>query len=161
MRRAVTGGANPRHQPGPAGRFTFRRSHKEKPMSSDSAAHTVLIADDERDTVDTTAVLLEGSGYRVLRAYSAKEALILLDDHPEIALLVSDIRMPDVDGFDLLRVVRHRFGSLPVVLITGLPVTDDDVVPIGAEILTKPFSYEELTSALSAKLASAGNGAGR
>ena len=39
-------------------------------MSSDSAAHTVLIADDERDTVDTTAVLLEGSGYRVLRAYS-------------------------------------------------------------------------------------------
>jgi two-component system cell cycle sensor histidine kinase/response regulator CckA len=130
-------------------------------MSSDSAAHTVLIADDERDTVDTTAVMLEGSGYRVLRAYSAKEALILLDDHPEIALLVSDIRMPDVDGFDLLRVVRHRFGSLPVVLITGLPVTDDDVVPMGAEILTKPFSFEELTGALSAKLASAGNGAGR
>lgn len=121
-------------------------------MGLEGSAHTVLVADDERDTVDTVALMLEGCDYRVLRAYSAKQALILLDDHPEIALLVSDIRMPDVDGFDLLRVVRHRFGALPVVLMTGLPVTDDDVVPRRATILTKPFTYADLTSALSAGL---------
>jgi CheY-like chemotaxis protein len=129
------------------------------PMGSEGAANTVLVADDERDMVDTVAMMLEGCDYRVLRAYSAKQALLLLDDHPEIALLVSDIRMPDVDGFDLLRVVRHRFGALPVVLITGLPVTDDDVVPRRATILTKPFTYAALTSALSAGLDS-GNAIG-
>ncbi len=122
-------------------------------MGSDEAVRTVLVADDERDTVDTTAVMLEGCGYEVLRAYSAREALLRLDDHPEIALLVSDIRMPEVDGFDLLRVVRYRFRSLPVVLMTGLPVTDEDMVPAGAAILTKPFSYDELKSALASQLA--------
>jgi DNA-binding response OmpR family regulator len=122
-------------------------------MGSDEAVRTVLVADDERDTVDTTAIMLEECGYAVLRAYSAREALLSLDDHPEIALLVSDIRMPEVDGFDLLRVVRYRFRTLPVVLMTGLPVTDEDVVPVGAAILTKPFSYDELKRALAAQFA--------
>ncbi|HEY5367284.1 MAG TPA: response regulator [Casimicrobiaceae bacterium] len=121
-------------------------------MEADPEVHTVLIADDEHDIVDTTAVMLEACGYRVLRTYSAREALLRLDDHPEIALLVSDIRMPEVDGFDLLRVVRHRFHALPVVLMTGLPVTDEDIVPAGAAILTKPFTYDELTRALTAQL---------
>ncbi len=117
-------------------------------MDTEGKVRTVLVADDEHDIVDTTAMMLEACGYKVLRAYSAREALQGLDDHPEIAILVSDIRMPEVDGFDLLRVVRHRFRSLPVVLMTGLPVTDEDVVPTGATILTKPFSYDELTRAL-------------
>jgi len=121
-------------------------------MEADPEVHTVLIADDERDIVDTTAFMLEACGYRVLRTYSAREALQRLDDHPEIALLVSDIRMPEVDGFDLLRVVRHRFNALPVVLMTGLPVTDEDIVPAGAAILTKPFSYDDLRRALAAQL---------
>ena len=137
-------------------------------METQSTVRTILIADDERDTVDTTAIMLESCGYEVLRAYSAREALTSLDDHPEIALLVSDIRMPEVDGFDLLRVVRYRYGSLPVVLMTGLPVTDDDIVPVGAAILTKPFTFDDLTHALSKQLAatggdsaSAGNGSQR
>ncbi|MEO8977273.1 MAG: response regulator [Casimicrobiaceae bacterium] len=121
-------------------------------MNSKSTMHTILIADDEPDIVDTTALMLEACGYGVLRAYSAREALTSLDDHPEIALLVSDIRMPEVDGFDLLRVVRHRFGSLPVILMTGSPVTDEDIVPARAAILAKPFTYAALTRALSAQL---------
>ena len=79
-------------------------------MGSDEAVRTVLVADDERDTVDTTAIMLEECGYAVLRAYSAREALLSLDDHPEIALLVSDIRMPEVDGF----VANARFTVLAV-----------------------------------------------
>ena len=110
--------------------------------------YTVLIADDERDVVDTTADMLETFGCRALRAYSAREALGYLDDDPTIALVISDIRMPEVDGFDLMRVIRYRFGKLAVVLMTGLPVTDDDHVPPGAAILQKPFTFDDLRRVL-------------
>ena len=108
----------------------------------------LLVADDQRDIVDSVAALLEGAQYRVFRAYSASEALASLDDHAEISLLISDIRMPETDGFDLMRVVRHRFNTLPVILMTGLPITEDDVVPARATILTKPFTFEELERAV-------------
>jgi len=69
-----------------------------------------------------------------------------------IDLVLSDIRMPDVDGFDLLRVLRHRFPALPIILMSGLPITSDDVVPTGASILKKPFTMVDLQGALRQKL---------
>ena len=61
--------------------------------------------------------------------------------------------MPDVDGFDLLRVLRHRFHSLPIILMSGFPITKDDVVPYGASILHKPFTADELHRLVQQKLA--------
>ena len=108
------------------------------------AALTILIVDDNRDTVSSIAAVLELLGYSTIPAYSAREACDLLDEAPRISLVLSDIRMPDVDGFDLLRVLRHRFRSLPIILMSGLPITSDDVVPPGASILLKPFDVDEL-----------------
>src|SRR5258706_6778025 len=113
---------------------------------------TILIVDDDRDAADTIAVLLEATGMAVLSAYSAREGLDRLDECPGICLVVSDIRMPGVDGFDFLRVVKHRFPKLPTVLTTGLPITDDDVVPYGALILQKPFAVEDLKRAVAEQL---------
>ena len=124
----------------------------QTPATSPSTLRMVLVADDERDMVDTVALMLESLDCQVLRAYSAEDALNHLDDHADITLLISDIRMPEVDGFDLLRVVRHRYQSLPVILMTGLPVTDDDIVPANASILLKPFTYDQLERTLSQKL---------
>jgi DNA-binding NtrC family response regulator len=93
------------------------------------------------------------AGYAAIPAYSAREAVDLLDDAERIDLVLSDIRMPDVDGFDLLRVLRHRFPSLPMILMSGLPVTADDVVPSGATILMKPFSATDLQESIKRKLA--------
>lgn len=70
----------------------------------------------------------------------------------DVDLVLSDTRMSDVDGFDLLRVLRHRFPSLPIILMSGLPVTTDDVVPAGATILTKPVDANDLQEAINAKL---------
>ncbi len=116
--------------------------------------HTILVVDDDRDTVDTIAVLLEetGMGLAVVSAYSAREGLDRLDDCPEIRLVISDIRMPGVDGFDFLRVVKHRFPALPTVLTTGLPITKDDVVPWGALILQKPFAFDDLKRMIAEQL---------
>ena len=117
----------------------------------------ILVVDDDRDAADTTAALLEAIGLSVMAAYSAGDGLDLLDECPDICLVVSDIRMPGVDGFDFVRVVKHRFPSLPTLLTTGLPITDDDVIPRGALILQKPFAIEELKGAIAAQLGSAPN----
>src|SRR5213079_228413 len=109
-----------------------------------STVQTVLIVDDNRDAADALSLALQGYGHEVAAAYSAREALDLLDENPEIRLVVSDIRMPDVSGFDFRRVVRHRFPQLPMVLITGIPVTTDDVVPRDTAIMEKPVSAGEL-----------------
>lgn len=113
----------------------------------------ILVVDDNRDLVTSTAELLELAGYDAIPAYSAREAVDLLDEIESIDLVLSDIRMPGVDGFDLLRVLRHRFPSLPIILMSGLPVTSDDIVPAGAVILTKPFDPAQLQECVAAKLA--------
>jgi CheY-like chemotaxis protein len=113
----------------------------------------ILIVDDNPDLVTSTAALLEIAGFKAIPAYSAREAVDLLDEIERIDLVLSDIRMPDVDGFDLLRVLRHRFPSLPIILMSGLPVTPDDVVPAGATILMKPFDLSQLQDAIKRKLA--------
>jgi len=112
----------------------------------------ILVVDDNADLVTSTAELLEAAGYVAIAAYSAREAVDLLDDVERIDLVLSDIRMPDVDGFDLLRVLRHRLPSLPIILMSGVPVTQDDVVPAGATILTKPVDANDLQEAINAKL---------
>ena len=109
-----------------------------------SVAETVLIVDDNRDAADALAMALREYGHTVTAAYSAREALDLLDEKPEIRLVVSDIRMPDVSGFDFRRVVRHRFPGLPMVMITGIPVTSEDVVPRDTAILQKPVAASDL-----------------
>ena len=112
---------------------------------------TILVVDDNRDSALAIAKLLQFSGHSAISAFSAREAVDLLDEMP-IDLVLSDIRMPDVDGFDLLRVLRHRFPALPIILMSGLPITSDDVVPTGASILKKPFTMVDLQGVLRQKL---------
>jgi CheY-like chemotaxis protein len=114
---------------------------------------TILVVDDNRDTALSTAKVLEALGHAALPAFSAREAVDLLDETPTIRLVLSDIRMPDIDGFDLLRVLRHRFPELPIILMSGLPITSDDVIPPKASILQKPIAIEELERLLAQKLA--------
>jgi len=109
---------------------------------------TILLTDDNRDIVDSLAALLRISGYAVIPAYSVREALDVLDSQHDVDVVVCDIRMPGFDGFDLFRVLKHRFPALPVVLMTGLPTTSDDVIPRGVTILEKPVGIERLERAI-------------
>jgi CheY-like chemotaxis protein len=113
---------------------------------------TILVVDDNRDAADTTAVLIEEMGLVAMPAYSAREGLDRLDECPDVCLVISDIRMPGLDGFDFIRVVKHRFPALPTLLTTGLPITEEDVIPRGASILQKPFAKEDLRRAMAEHL---------
>jgi FixJ family two-component response regulator len=112
----------------------------------------ILVVDDNLDFAESIAILLESNGRPAVAMASVREALDALDDDPSIGLVVTDIRMPGVDGFDFRRVLRHRFATLPVVLMTGLPVTDEDVVPRDVAIFQKPFPIEALLKVITERL---------
>jgi DNA-binding NtrC family response regulator len=113
-------------------------------MPNQETGSTVLITDDNRDAVDVISTFLVTSGYKTIPTYSAREALDALDSDSSVGFVISDVRMPELDGFDFLRVVKHRFPHLKVILVTGHEITNDDVVPMGATILKKPIEFDEL-----------------
>lgn len=114
---------------------------------------TILLVEDDNDALTALQAVLEVSDYTVIAAGCVRDALDLLDQHSEIELVISDIRMPDVDGLDFIRVLRHRFPTLPTILISGMPITDEDVVPREAtQILTKPVAVDDLQRAIAERL---------
>ena len=108
----------------------------------------VLIVDDERAMVRGLAKLLELAGFFVITAYEGREAIALVESSA-FDVIVSDIRMPGMDGLALLREIRARDLDVPVVFLTGSPTLETAVEAIayGAfRYLTKPVDAQELTA---------------
>jgi putative two-component system response regulator len=106
----------------------------------------VLVIDDEQVVRNLMVEILGRAGYEPIGAGSAREALNLLDT-PQLSLVVSDIVMPGLSGFELLDEVRARRPSLPVLLVTGSGTEDNfqEALAHGAAgLLVKPFSQAEL-----------------
>ncbi len=116
--------------------------------TSPKPAPSILLLDDNADAVATLAELLRAHRYAVIPTSTVRNALDELDDNPGIHTVISDIRMPEVDGFDFLRVVKLRHPAIKVILMTGHSITDDDVVPRDATILTKPVDFKNLLKLL-------------
>ena len=108
----------------------------------------LLVVDDEPNLLRAVAACLKTAGYEVSTARSAREALVQLAEAvPD--LLVSDIRMPGMDGYQLARQLRGspRTDLVPIVFLTAKDETSDRVEGFRAGIdayLTKPFEPEEL-----------------
>jgi CheY-like chemotaxis protein len=71
--------------------------------------------------------ILEAAGYPVITARDGRDALEVIDHDPEIALVVTDLEMPEIDGIELTRAIRSRAvrSSLPVVIVTSRGSDDD------------------------------------
>jgi CheY-like chemotaxis protein len=104
------------------------------------SARTILIADDEAMFRDAVALSLEASGFKVFAAADGQEALAILKEHREIALLVSDIRMPGMDGYALTEAGLELRPDLKVILMTGY-AADPPKLVLDRQIGTfrKPF----------------------
>ena len=85
---------------------------------------TVLIVDDQADSCELLAALLEGRGARVIQCDSAESALGVLTDI-EANLLVADIAMPDIDGYELIRRVRRSHAALPAIAVSAYARPED------------------------------------
>src|SRR6478609_7257109 len=84
----------------------------------------VLFVDDEPSVRMTGAAVLEAAGYEVLTAADGLEGLHALDEaSPD--LIISDLRMPNMSGFEFLAVVRNRFPQIPTIAVSGEYVTDN------------------------------------
>src|SRR3970282_2356371 len=111
---------------------------------------TVLVIEDHPDQRELLAIVLQREGYRVITAANGLEALEKLEtEHVQIAL--SDIMMPKMDGFELIKRVRgnSKLKSLYLILITARIQEGDRVrgLALGADdYITKPFSFSELLS---------------
>ncbi|MRX49963.1 HAMP domain-containing protein [Paracoccus sp. S-4012] len=114
--------------------------------------HVAVIDDDIRNIFSMTA-LLEDHGIEVVSAESGKAGLELLDTEPDIAAVLVDIMMPEMDGYEVMRRIRAdaRFRDLPVIAVTAKAMTEDRERCFNAgasDYLSKPVEKEELIAVL-------------
>lgn len=115
--------------------------------------YRILIVDDEPRIVRFVRLNLEQDGFETLAAYNGKEALDKVREHlPDLVLL--DVMLPDMDGFEVLRLIRE-ISDVPVIMLTARSEEDDIVqgLKLGADdYITKPFSPRVLSSRIQAVL---------
>ncbi len=101
---------------------SVRRCQREK--SGRRGAHRVLIADDDATTLSMMRKMLEDDGWEVLEARNGREALDLLQDGAPPALIVMDLKMPEMDGFALIHAIRanEEWALIPIVVVTAMDI---------------------------------------
>lgn len=107
---------------------------------------TVLVVDDEAMLRRLLEKILKKEGYNVHLAPSAKDALEILRDN-SVDIMISDIKMPEMDGFALLRAVKADYPDVGVIMMTGYAdaYTVKDALILGADdYITKPFKSAEI-----------------
>ena len=117
-----------------------------------SDKRTIMVVDDEPHIVRFTAMNLEVEGYNVVTAENGAQALETLDAGHPVDLVVLDVMMPEMDGFETLRRIRSE-SSVPVIFVTVRGDEADRVagLDLGADdYITKPFSPRELASRIRA-----------
>jgi two-component system, OmpR family, KDP operon response regulator KdpE len=113
----------------------------------------VLVIDDEPPIRKLLRMGLSTQGYEILEASNGKMALDLLPQNP--ALIILDLGLPDIQGHELLRTIRSRNDSVPIVVLSsrGDEAGKVQALDLGADdYVTKPFGMEELTARLRAAL---------
>ncbi len=124
------------------------------------AGEHLLIVDDEDNLRSMLAAALRHHGYEVTTASNGREALEQIPrEHPDLVLL--DVMMPDLDGFEVLRRLRNDHDRTPVLFLTARDTTEDKVRGLtlgGDDYLQKPFSLDELVARAEAILRRTGAG---
>ena len=114
----------------------------------------ILIVEDEKNIVDILSFNLSKEGYETLEAYDGQAGLQLaLEHNPDLILL--DLMLPKMDGFDVCRNLRKENRSTPVIMLTAREEETDKVLglELGADdYITKPFSMRELLARVKANI---------
>ena len=114
----------------------------------------ILIVEDEKNIVDILRFNLQREGYGTLEAYDGETGLqMALEGNPDILLL--DVMLPKMNGFDVCRQLREKGNNVPVIILTAREEEADKVLglEIGADdYITKPFSMRELMARVKANI---------
>jgi DNA-binding NtrC family response regulator len=110
------------------------------------AAERILIVDDEPDMIETCRRILASTGYQCFTTTDSREGLRMVEgEHPD--LLLTDLRMPEMDGMEMLQRAREADPNLPVIMLTGHATVETAVAAVKAgafDYLSKPFSIDQL-----------------
>ncbi|WP_073218451.1 sigma-54-dependent transcriptional regulator [Aequorivita viscosa] len=116
----------------------------------------ILIVDDDIGILELIQRHLHSMDYHTFKAVSVKEAVAILRD-TEIDLLITDLKMPEVDGFELIQFVSEHYPNIPKLVVTGYPSIQDALSAIKSRVvdyLVKPFTKAELKQAVQKSLSS-------
>jgi CheY-like chemotaxis protein len=113
----------------------------------------VLVVDDDVRNIFALSSVLERRGMQVLTASTGREAIVTLESTPEVAIVLMDIMMPEMDGYETMRAIRNNaaFRRLPIVSLTAKAMKGDreKCLEAGAsDYLAKPVNTEQLLSTL-------------
>jgi putative two-component system response regulator len=132
--------------------ITLPLVYRRMPLAQDArpvvaGSANCLIVDDEPSVRRSLSRMLAAQGFKCLEAGSGKEGLEVLDQIGEIPLIISDMKMPELDGMGFLEAVRERFPDSSVIMLSGMSETTTavDCLHLGAaDFLLKPISLGEL-----------------
>ena len=125
----------------------------EQPSENPDAFH-VLVVDDEDDVRDVLYELIRLNGYRVTSVPGGREALDVLGE-TTVDLILTDLMMPEMNGWQLLRAVKAEYSHIPVVVITGYISEQAETILTSSQAeayLTKPVNHQRLQTLLKALL---------
>ena len=110
---------------------------------------TILIVDDEPRNIYALKAVLRVKGYKILTANDGREGIALLEDHPEVDIMLLDMMMPEMDGYEALAELRSKpqYKDLPIIAVTAKAMTGDreKCLEAGAtDYLPKPIDDEKL-----------------
>ncbi len=114
----------------------------------------ILIVDDDVHILELLHRHLQSWNYHTYKAVSVKEAVTILRD-TSIDLLITDLKMPNIDGFELIKFVSEHYPKLPKLIVTGYPSVQDSLEAIKTGVVayvTKPFTKNELKEAMDGAL---------
>ena len=116
-------------------------------MPTNDGSVSILVVEDEEAVRRYSTDALRDLGYRVLEADGAKQALEIIDAEPDIAILFTDVVMPDINGRRLAEAALERRPALKVLFTTGYTrnaIVHNGMLDPGVVLLSKPFTLEEL-----------------
>ena len=117
---------------------------------------TVIVVEDETLVRLDIVVSLENEGFNVLEASNADDAIAILDAHPEIRLLFTDIDMPgSMDGLKLAAAVRDRWPPVKIIVASGHRQLSDDLLPVEGKFFSKPYDHARVIATMREMLAAA------
>ena len=110
----------------------------------------VLIADDDRTIANLIREIVERRGSNALVAYDGEQALKIFEN-VKVDLIITDLKMPNLDGMSLIKMVRQKFSDIPIIIITGYG--SDETYALAqsygiAGFLSKPCSVVDISRAI-------------
>ena len=116
-------------------------------MKTNNAPKKVLVVDDEPDTLELVKLVLESAGFDAILVKSGMEAMAKIDAE-ELDLVLLDIMMPDMDGWDVFRKIKEKNKNIPIAILTAKAQNIDKLLGLHVlkadDYITKPFGKNEL-----------------